>query len=97
MASQKRLTPRTGKPLPDVPAEPMRVNVLDLPGDQVRRIEIEGGSRLGDEVPSVQQRLAAIVAAVYEVDYELTAPLSLRTLTRYVEIVDDEDDDPGNG
>lgn len=95
--AQKRLTPRVGKVLPEPPAEPMRVNMLDLPGDQVRRIELEGGTRLGQVPLSVQQHLAAVTAAVYDVDYEATQALSLRMLARYIVLTDDEsDDEPGN-
>lgn len=107
MAGSTRNLPRPRQAraaLPEPPDEPMRVDFLDLDGRKVERIELEGGGPLGQPVPSAHQRAAAIVAAVYDVDFDLVQPLSIRQLAKYVivdsqlEVVDGgQDDDPGNG
>lgn len=108
MAAQKRLTPemvgeKLRKPLPPVPAEPMRVDFDLIPMRQVIRIERLAGVRLtewgGGE--SDGQKLAALVSVMYDVDYDVVIDESAATLAKYAEVAlpgadDGEDDDPGN-
>lgn len=97
----RRAAPRQ---LPEPPDEPTLVNFLDLDGHKIERIEAEGGAPIGQAPTSVHQRLAAVVAAVYEVPFGAAQPLSFRELARYVRVTDSleaadasQDDGPGEG
>lgn len=109
MPAPRRLTPemvgeKRRRTLPPIPDEPMRVDFDHIPMRQVIRIERLAGVRLtewgGGE--SDGQKLAALVAVMYDVDYESVLDEDAVTLAKYAEVVlptaDDagEDDDQGN-
>jgi hypothetical protein len=97
--------PRSKVKLPPVPAEPLKVDFNTMPMGTVMRIERMAGSRMSawaESGPSDAQLTIAVVAAVYDVDFDIVAEENAETLSKYVEIVtpddaEDEDDDPGNG
>lgn len=74
--------------LPDPPEQPREVVLVDLPGPQLEDIEENGGASLANwsSAPSMHRQVAAVVAAVYEADFEECRQLSLSTLAKYVTV-----------
>jgi hypothetical protein len=91
------------KTLPPVPATPMEVDFQALPMGTIMRIERMAGARMStwqEQGLSDAQLTIAIVAAVYDIDFDIVAQETADTLDKYVSIVtppDDEDEDDGSG
>lgn len=104
MARTQPLVPkREPKPLPPPPDEPRVVDPSDLPMVMRMRIERIVGMRQSDweaRLDSDARLTVAIVAALYDADFDLVAEETERTLSRYVLLrgpSDGEDDGQGNG
>lgn len=105
MPAQPRLTPEmvgekpNRPPMPEPPDQPLAVSLIDLPGDKMEAIEEDCGTALANwrMASSTHRQIAAVVAAVYDLDFEVVRKLSLRRLSAYVTIEMASDDDPGNG
>jgi hypothetical protein len=82
--------------LPEPPEQPREVVLVDLPGDQLEAVEENGGASLANWrlARSIHRQVAAVVAAVYEADFEEVRKLSLTTLAKYVTVSIAGDDDP---
>lgn len=82
--------------LPAPPDEPMRVNFDDLPVRLTSQIERLAGVSIArwHMAPSNGDQMAAVVSVMYEVEFDVAAEETARTLAKYVEIV--EDDDPAS-
>lgn len=88
------------RPLPPPPAEPMRFDADRLPFAKVMLLERLAGVRLSnwDARPSDGQFVTAVVAVLYDADFDLVAEaLTQESLPLYVDLSGGEDDDPGNG
>lgn len=95
----RRLTPemvgvKVKRPLPPVPDEPMKVNFNDLPTKTIARIEQMAGVSMArwQLADSNANQLAAVTAVMYEVDMEVALEESPRSLARYIEVVQDDED-----
>lgn len=82
--------------LPEPPESPREVVLIDIPGDQLEAIEENGGASLANwrSASSTHRQVAAVVAAVYEADFDECQRLPLRTLARYVTVSVAGDEDP---
>ncbi len=74
--------------LPEAPDKPREVTLIDLPGPQLEAVEENGGASLANWrlATSMHRQVAAVVAAVYELDFEEVRQESLATLARYVTV-----------
>ena len=86
------------RPLPEPPEKPMRVNFNDLPTRTLAQIERLAGVSMArwQLADSNADQLAAVVAVMYDCDMEAALEESPRSLARYFEVVEDEDDESGN-
>lgn len=82
--------------LPEAPETPREVVLIDLPGDQLEDIEENGGASLAGwyAAKSTHRQVAAVVAAVYGLDFEEVRKESLATLAKYVSASIAGDDGP---
>jgi hypothetical protein len=90
--------PKPKRSLPPPPAERLKVDFNLLPMGTVMSIERMAGSRMSmwaESGPSDAQLIVAIVAAMYDVDFDTVAQENAATLDKYVEVVtpDDEAED----
>lgn len=74
--------------LPEPPETPREVVLVDLPGPQLEAIEENGGASLANwrSAPSMHRQVSAVVAAVYDLDFEEVRQESLTTLAKYVTV-----------
>jgi hypothetical protein len=95
----RRLTPemvgvKTKRPLPPAPDEPMKVNFNDLPTRTIARIEQMAGVSMArwQLADSNAQQLAAVAAVMYDADMDAALEESPRSLARYIQVVEDDED-----
>lgn len=82
--------------IPEPPEQPRPVVLIDLPGDQLEAIEENGGVSLANwrSAPSSHRQVAAVVAAVFDCDFDEARQASFRELSKYVTLSLAGDDDP---
>jgi hypothetical protein len=108
MPARPRLTPAmvgeaSKRKMPPVPEQPMQVDFDLIPMAQVIRIERLAGVRLSEwgGGESDGQKIAALVAVMYDVPFDTVTQENGTTLAKYIEIVlptedAEEDDDSPN-
>ncbi len=84
--------------LPEPPETPLKVPFNDLPTRTLAQIERLAGVSMArwSLAESNADQIAALTAVMYDVDMDVALNESPRSLARYVEVVEDEDDGSGN-
>lgn len=82
--------------LPEPPDRPREVVLVDLPGEQLEAVEENGGASLANwrSAPSMHRQVSAVVAAVYDLDFDEVRKEPLSSLARYVTVSIAGDDAP---